>query len=94
MKQDKEEEQTNRRQTLDRLCSVSGLLLSAVCCIALIHVELRLQEHHRLISRSVTFCDNIETAILRKVQKIYGKWQVMATGRHWQASKGTFLLCN
>ncbi|KAL9975060.1 hypothetical protein ACROYT_G012176 [Oculina patagonica] len=90
MKQDKEEKQTNirRRQTLNSLCSASGFLLSVVCCIALIHVELRIQEHHRLISHSVTFCDKMETEILRKVQQNYGRWQVMATGRHWQASKG------
>jgi len=88
--QDKQEKQTNRRQTLDRLCSGSGLLLSVVCCIALIHVELRIQEHHRLISHSVTFCDNMETEILRKVQQNLAKWRV-AAGNHWQASKGWFL---
>ena len=87
MKQDKEEKQTNRRQTLNCLCSASGLLLSVVCCIALIHVELRIQEHHRLISHSVTFCDKMKTEILR-VQQNYEKWHVMATGRHWQATKG------
>ncbi|KAL9975071.1 hypothetical protein ACROYT_G012187 [Oculina patagonica] len=87
MKQDKEEKQTNRRQTLNSLCSASGLLLSVVCCIALIHVELRIQEHHRLISHSVTFCDKMETEILRKVQQNYDRWQVMATGRHWQGTK-------
>ena len=77
---------------MDRLCSVSGLLLSVVCCIALIHVELRIQEHHRLISHSVTFCDNMETEILRKVQEDYGRWQVMTTSlsRHWQKTKGRF----
>ncbi len=90
MKQDKEEKQTNRRQTLNSLCSTSGLLLSVVCCIALIHVELRIQEHHRLISHSVTFCDKMESEILRKVQQNYGRLQVMATGRHWQATKGKF----
>jgi len=74
--QDKKEKQKNRRQTLDRLCSGSGLLLSVVCCIALIHVELKLQEHHRLISHSVTFCDNMETEILRKVEQDYRRWQV------------------
>ena len=88
--QDKEEKQTNRRQTLGRLCSGSGLLLSVVCCIALIHVELRIQEHHRLISHSVAFCDNMETEILRKVERNYAKWRV-AAGNHRQASKGWFL---
>ncbi len=66
MKQDQEEKQTNRRQTLNSFCSASGLLLSVVCCIAIIHVELRIQEHHRLISHSVAFCDKMETEILRK----------------------------
>ena len=88
--QDREQKQAQRRQTLDRLCSVSGLLLSVVCCIALIHVELRVQEHHRLISRSVTFCDKLEREILRRVEQNYGRWQVMLTIRHWQATKGKF----
>ena len=83
----KEEKQTNRRQTLHRLRCGSGLLLSVVCCIALIHVELRIQEHHRLISHSETLCGNMETEILRKLERNYQKWQV-ATGNHWQALKG------
>jgi len=89
--QNREEKRAKKRQTLDRLCSVSGLLLSVVCCIALIHVEIRIQEHHRLISHSVTFCDKMEREILRKVEHNYGKWQVMATSRHWQTTaKGRF----
>ena len=88
--QDREEKQAERRQTMDRLCSVSGLLLSVLCCIVLIHVELTIQEHHRLISHSITSCDNMEREILRKVQEDYGKWRVMATSRHWQATKGRF----
>ena len=56
-----EDKKKNRRKTLHSLCSVSTLLLSVVCCIALIHVELRIQEHHRLISHSVTVCDQMET---------------------------------
>ena len=87
----REQKQTNRRQTLDRLCSGSGLLLSVVCCIALIHAELRIQEHHRLISHSATFCENMETEILRKVQQNYERWKVKDSGRHWQATKGKFL---
>ncbi|KAL9975056.1 hypothetical protein ACROYT_G012172 [Oculina patagonica] len=30
----------------------------------------------------------METEILRKVQQNYGRWQVIATGRHWQGIKG------
>ena len=87
--QDREEKKTNRRQTLDRLCSGSGLLLSVVCCIALIHLELRIQEHHRLISHSITFCDNIKTEILRKVQQINGRWQIK-TNASERGIKGWF----
>ena len=72
----KEDKKKNRRTTLNSLCSVSALLLSVVCCIALIHVELRIQEHHRLISHSVTNCDQMETQILRKVQQNYERRQV------------------
>ena len=72
----KEDKKKNRRTILNSLCSVSALLLSVVCCLALIHVELRIQEHHRLISHSVTYCDQMETQILRKVQQNYERWQV------------------
>ena len=68
--------ETKRRKALDVLCSWSALLLSVVSCIALIHVELRIQEHHRLISHSVTSCDQMETEILRKLQPHnYNNWQ-------------------
>ncbi|XP_068726887.1 uncharacterized protein [Montipora capricornis] len=67
-----EDKRTNR---FGSLCSASGLLLSVVSCIALIHVELRIQEQHRLISHSVTSCDQLETKILRKVQKNYREWR-------------------
>ena len=72
----KEDKMKNSRETLNSLCSVSALLLSVACCMALIHVELRIQEHHRLISHSVTFCDQMQTQILRKVQQNYERWQV------------------
>ena len=72
----KEDKKKNSRKTLSSLCSVSALLLSVVCCIALIHVELRIQEHHRLISHSVTVCDQMGTQILRNVQQNYERWQV------------------
>ena len=72
----KEDKKKNSRKTLSSLCSVSALLLSVVCCIALIHVELRIQEHHRLISHSVTVCDQMGTQILRKVKHNYERRQV------------------
>ena len=70
------EDKKNNRETLNSLCSVSALLLSVVCCMALIHVELRIQENHRLITHSVTLCDQMETQILRKVQQNYERQQV------------------
>ena len=95
--QDQEEKQTkyksDRVKTLDSLCSMSSLLLSVVCCIALIHVELRIQEHHQLISHSVTCCDQMETQILRKVQENCGRWQEMKGSHsegHWQETRGEF----
>ena len=66
---------TCRRQTVDSLSCKSALLLSVVCCIALIHVELRIQEHHRLISSSLTCCDRMESKILQKVQQNNEEWQ-------------------
>ena len=77
MKQvEKRSKETERGKALDILCSRSALLLSVVSCIALIHVELRIQEHHRLISHSVTSCDQMETEILRKLQPHnYNNWQ-------------------
>ena len=74
MKKEEDRKKT-RRKTLHSLCSVSALLLSFGCCIALIHVELRIQEHHRLMSHSVKFCDQRQTQILRKVQQNYERWE-------------------
>ena len=91
MKQsEKEEKKAERRKALDMLYFRSALLLSVVSCIALIHVELRTQEHQRLISYSITSCDQIETKILKKLQpKSYGHWQ--ANKGHWQEIRGQVL---
>ena len=86
-----EDKQPSRRKTLNSLCSVSALLLSLVCCMALIHVELCIQEHHRLMSHSVTFCDQMQTQILRKLQKNYERWQFTKAGGlkgHLQRTNG------
>ena len=69
-----EAKRTNRLSS--SLCSVSGLLLSVMCCVALIHVELRIQEHYRLIENSVTSYDQLEKKILQKVQQNYREWQL------------------
>ena len=89
---DKRVKETGRRKQLNILCSRSGLLLSVVICIALIHVELRIQENHRLISHSVTSCDQMETEILRKLQPHnYNNWQATKEnhlGGDWQETLG------
>ena len=84
MKHDeKGSKETERRKARDMLCSRSALLLSVVSCLALIHVELRIQEHHRLISHSVTSCDQMETELLRKLQP--------HNNNNWQATKESHL---
>ena len=94
----KEHAKTKRSKALNSWCSVSALLFSVVCCIALIHVELRIQEHHRLISHSVTFCDQKETEILRKVQQNYERWHVTKAGSltegRWLETNGKEQLCS
>ena len=79
----KEENEASRRQTVDSLRCRSALLLSVVCCIALIHVELRIQEHNRPISSSVTYCAQMEKHILQKIQQ---------SNKDWQITKGSHLL--
>jgi len=88
--QDEDDRQTNREKTLDSLYSTSGLLLSVVCFIALIHVELRMQEHHRLISHSVTCCDQKGTERIRNVQENYRRWKDMKGSHsegHWKETR-------
>ena len=75
MKEEREvPHEKSRRQTFDRLCSLSGLLLSLACCIALLRIELRMQEQQRVISHTTTVCDQMETEILRKIQRNYKQW--------------------
>ena len=74
-----EEKHKTGSKTFESLSCKSGLLLSIACCIALIHVELRVQEHHNLISHSVAFCGQLETQILRAQQK-NGRWKITESG--------------
>lgn len=69
------DKQTNRRQTLDRLSSGSGLLLFLLCFIALIHHQLRIQENHRLILDSSELFNKLETEIFRKIQQNDMRWR-------------------
>ena len=89
---EKRAKETERRKQLNILCSRSALLMSLVSSIALIHVELRIQENHRLISHSVTSCDQMETEILRKLQPHnYNIWQATEEshlGGDWQEIRG------
>ena len=74
--QSKEEKRTNGKTKFNSFCCTSGLLLSVVCCIALIHVELKIQELHRVISQSATFRGQMEKEILQKVQQNYERLQI------------------
>ena len=90
MKREKvDRRQMTRRTPLDRLCCMSGLLLSIACCVALIHVEFRIQEQQRLISQTTTVCNKMENEILRKVQQNYKHWGEIRD-ESWQGNKGRF----
>ena len=89
MKQEKRVlQEKSKRKALDRLCSMSGLLLSIACCVALIHVELRIQDQQRVISQTTTtVCDQMEAEILQKIQKNNKQWGDM-TGDNWPRRTG------
>ena len=97
--QGSEKKRTHEDRKLDRLLSTSSLLLSILCCIAIFHVELRIQEHRRLISHSSsgTFRDEMETEILRKVQQECGSWRETKDSNlkgDWQTTTLCYLLCS
>ena len=89
MNQEKGIPETKTRLSLGSLCGVSGLLLSIVCCVALVHVEFRIQEHHRLLSHPTTICDQMEEEIQRKVQQNLNRWAAM-TEEKLGEEKGKF----
>ena len=74
MSQEKRIPETKRKISIGSLCGVSGLLLSIVCCVGLVHVEFRIQEHHRLLPHPTTICDQMEEEILRKAQQNFNRW--------------------
>ena len=80
MKQVRSEERNLSRVTkTDSVCCKSALLLSIACCIALIHVELRMQEHDRLFPHPVTRSGQMKTEIFR-VQQKNGRWRITESG--------------
>ena len=93
-----EEKHKTGSNTFESLSCKSGLLLSIACCIALIHVELRIQEHHNLILHSEALCGQMETQSLefnRKMEdgkspkaalQIWGKKQRVSTGNFKSAN--------
>ena len=97
--QGSEKKQTDEDRKLDRILSTSSLLLSILCCIAIFHMELRIQEHRRLISHSSsgTFRDEIKTEILRKVQQECGSWRETKESYlkgDWQTTTFCYVLCS
>ena len=91
MSQEKRILETKKRISLGSLCGVSGLLLSIVCRVALVHVEFRIQDHQRLLSHPTTICDQMEEEILRKIQQNFNRWAA-ATKENLSEGKGKFLL--
>ena len=89
MNQEKRISETKRRISLGSLCGMSGLLLSIVCCVALVHVEFRIQDHHRLLSNPTTICDQMEDEILRKIQQNLNRYAA-ATEETLSEGKGKF----
>lgn len=90
MKRENEDRREMKRRTpLDRLCCMSGLLLSIACGVALIHVEFRIQEQQRLLTQTTTVCDKMENEILRKVQQTYKHWGE-TRDESWQGNTGRF----
>ena len=89
MNQEKRISKTKRRISLGSLCGMSALLLSIVCCVALVHVEFRIQEHHRLLSNPTTICDQMEEEILRKIQHNFNRWAAK-TEEKLSEGKGKF----
>ena len=88
MKQDKRISETKRRISLGSLCGMLGLLLSIVCCVALVRVEFRIQEYHRVLSHPTAICDQMEE-IKRKVQHDFNRWAA-ATEAKLRGIKGKF----
>ena len=89
MNQEKRIPETKRKISLGSLCGVSGLLLSIVCCVTLVHVEFRIQEHHRLLSHPTTICDQMEEEVLRQVQQNFNR-RTALTGEKLSEGKGKF----
>jgi len=89
MNQVKRLSDSKTRISLGSLRGMSGLLLSIVCCAALVHLEFRIKEHHRLLSHPTTICDQMEDKILRKVQQNFNRWAA-ATEEKRSEGKGKF----
>ena len=69
--------QAKGRNTLHKLCTMSSLVLSVVCWVAIIRVEVTIHQHHRLISNLATFCAQMEKDIHGKVQRYHGVSEAM-----------------
>ena len=73
--QGKKEKLTYKSKTLDSLCTKSGLLLSVLCCVALVHTEIKVKEHDRQISYSVKLYSQVETE-LQELRQNNARWKI------------------
>ena len=78
------EKQKNRQKRLksSALFSPLSLLLSAVCCITVVHLEIKMNRQDRHISDSVTLCNQMET----ELQTLQRRWQ--GSDMHAMKTKG------
>lgn len=91
----KQRGEKDEQRKFNSFCCTSVLLLSVVCCVALIHVELKLQEHHGVISQSATFCDQMEKEVIQEVQQNYERWQINKVRNSegtWQEAQGEVII--
>ena len=66
------EKQTNgQKQLHSTLFSALSLLLSAVCCITVVRLEIKMNQQDRRISDSVTRCNQMKT----ELQTLQRRWQ-------------------
>ncbi|XP_068677034.1 uncharacterized protein [Montipora foliosa] len=88
--QGKKEKLTHKSKTLDSLCTKSGLLLSVLCCVALIHTEIKLKEHDRQISHSVKLYSHVEEE-LQELRQNNARWKITKANQQevWRSKDGS-----
>ena len=66
-----EKQRNGQKQLHSTLFSALSLLLSAVCCITVVRLEIKMNQQDRRISDSVTRCNQMKT----ELQTLQRRWQ-------------------